>query len=62
MRKEKIKEPVGSGRGGGGGVGVSHSHTAEEKPRLQIQEDQVLSLLFYEEERVAEITQAQRFL
>lgn len=57
------------GRNGGGGVAhsrglttnasglagceVSDSHTAEEKPRLQIQEDQVLSLLFYEEERGA---------
>lgn len=28
---------------------VSYYRTAEEKPRLQIQEDQVLFLFFYEE-------------
>lgn len=39
--------------GGGYWVGVSCSHTAKEKPRLQIQEDQVLSLLFYEEAKAA---------
>lgn len=38
---------------GSGGCGVSYSHTTEEKPRLQIQADQVLSLLFYEEQRAA---------
>lgn len=39
--------------GGGYWVGVSYSHTVKEKPRLQIQEDQVLSLLFYEEAKAA---------
>lgn len=36
-----------------GGCGVSYSHTAEENPRLQIRENQVLPLLFYEEEGAA---------
>lgn len=32
---------------------MSHYHTTEEEPGLQVQEDQVLSLLFYEEEEAA---------
>lgn len=30
---------------------MSHYHTSEEKPRLQIQEDRVLCLLFYKRKR-----------
>lgn len=32
---------------------MSHYHTTEEKTGLQIQKDQVLSFLFYEEEEAA---------
>lgn len=55
MESDSPEGREGDKNAGVGGVmeaaWVSHYHTSEEKPRLQIQEDRVLCLLFYKRKR-----------